>query len=216
MRFLTLFLVLIFFQKVQAQEVVGLWNVSKVTVGSDNMTPIAKWFRFKSDRTYESGNGWLQNSIGTWEVATDLLTTTNTYGLADEYGAFQVIVEEDKMTWERMEDGMKVVVHSNRISEIPVAPADLLAGLWKPEGGNAKESLFIRSDRVYVKRASDTRHTGYWHINGHRSEVTFLPHEEGKASETWEIEVDAQKLTMTGISEPVKGVTKNFIRSAEF
>ena len=49
MRFLTLFLVLIFFQKVQAQEVVGLWNVSKVTVGSDNMTPIAKWFRFKSE-----------------------------------------------------------------------------------------------------------------------------------------------------------------------
>ena len=49
-----------------SQSMVGLWEVVEVSVGNKKMTPIAKWMRINKDNTYESGNGWTQNSIGTW------------------------------------------------------------------------------------------------------------------------------------------------------
>jgi len=212
-----------------AQDITGLWEVSSVAVGEETMTPVAKWFRFNEDNTYTSGNGWVQNTIGTWKMDRDnQFTATNTYGPADEYGAFDVKVNENEMVWKRSEDGLKVIIYCKQIDKLPVSPTDLFIGLWKPNGeGTGAEtgtrtgtdegnSLFIRWDRIYVNRESDARYTGYWHINGHKPEVTFLPHDEGGTTETWEIDVDDQKLIMIGISKSNEDLTKSFSRSSKF
>lgn len=45
-----------------AQSITGLWEVTNVSVGSKQMTPIAKLMRINKDNTPRSGNGCLQNS----------------------------------------------------------------------------------------------------------------------------------------------------------
>ncbi len=47
-------------------QVEGIWEIRKVTVGDQTMTPVSKWTRINSDFIYQSGNGWLQNSEGNW------------------------------------------------------------------------------------------------------------------------------------------------------
>ena len=68
---LNYFLVLILIQSSiytysQQESLIGLWEIQKVEVGEDNMTPVAKWTKINTDGTYQSGNGWLQNSQGQW------------------------------------------------------------------------------------------------------------------------------------------------------
>ncbi len=52
------------FDKINAQ-LEGLWEVKRVTVGEEVMTPVAKWFDLKDGRVY-SGNGGLRNTLGTY------------------------------------------------------------------------------------------------------------------------------------------------------
>lgn len=47
-------------------QATGLWEVTKVIVGQEEMTPVAKWTQINKDGTFETGNGWLQNGNGTW------------------------------------------------------------------------------------------------------------------------------------------------------
>jgi hypothetical protein len=50
-----------------------------------------------------------------------------------------------------------------------------------------KYYIFIRWDRVYVKRNVEGQKTGgYWHINAHRPELTLLPHDEVEKKEKLE------------------------------
>ena len=49
-----------------AQSITGFWEFKEVTVGSKNMTPVAKWTKIYKDGTYQSGNRWTQNPIGTY------------------------------------------------------------------------------------------------------------------------------------------------------
>ena len=197
-------------------QIVGLWEVKKVLVGEETMTPVAKWFRFNKDETYASGNGWLQNSIGTWNLDNGQLISTNTYGIEDEFGAFDVQFSDKGMTWSRVEEGRFVKVFCQHIMEIPISHTDLLPGLWKPKNGSTNESLFIRWDRVYISRDTDgTKSTGYWHMNGHKPELTFLPHGTG-AQEQWRVEVDTKKLTMIGLSDSNMNHTKTLVRAIRF
>ncbi len=46
----------------------GLWIVTSVMVGKEKMTPNARWARFNSDFSQESGNGRFQHSYGTWSL----------------------------------------------------------------------------------------------------------------------------------------------------
>ena len=48
------------------REIIGMWEFTSVQVGDQTMTPVAKWAKYNSDGTFQSGNGWTQNSIGTW------------------------------------------------------------------------------------------------------------------------------------------------------
>ena len=228
----TLLIVLLLTTLFSAQGIIGLWEIKNVTVGEESMTPIAKWTNIKPDGTYTSGNGWLQNSQGTWNYDEDKkeLTNTETIGLIDEFGAFNVSFADDNMIWERVEEGMNVTVILQKIETIPQAPADMSQGLWDLVSVNDGEGdltnsfdpenkyyIFIRWDRIYVERTPEgNRETGYWHMHGHRPEITLLPHNPDKQPESWRVENSMSKLVLTGISDSNKGKVYKFKRLNQF
>ena len=122
------------------------------------------------------------------------------------------------MTWERMEDGMKVTVVLSRISEKPMAPADQLVGLWQLETkeDNHSEFLFIRWDRIYREQGVEGRQTGYWHINAHRPHVTFLPHSSDKEPQSWSVKFESDALILTGLSNSNTDVVLRYKRLDAF
>ena len=216
-------------------DITGLWLMSYVTVGEQNMTPVAKWTRINADGTYESGNGWLKNSEGSWSFNENEQTFSpkEKNGLEDIYGAFKVSMDEasDEMTWTREEDGMRVQVTLTRIDEIPQSPADAVRGLWDLESVHQNDEditgtfdpdnqyyTFIRWDRIYVMRNTEgDRQSGYWHMNGHAPEITLLPHATGAAPESWRIEFTGDnELRMYGISDSNRDRLMTFSRMDSF
>ncbi|WP_143057642.1 hypothetical protein [Cyclobacterium xiamenense] len=216
----------------QKSRMIGLWEAINVDVGEENMTPVAKWFRFKEDGTTESGNGWLKNYDGTWEYDAGKSTfgSNDPLGIKDEAGAFKVSFDKEYMYWEREEDGMPVKVTLKPVNELPMSPADFLKGVWGIESitkdgvsildqfdPNGKHYLHIRWDRIYRNRNSEGEiFTGYWHIHGHRSEITLLPHTEGKIAESWRIEVNEKELLMVGISDTNRNIERKYVRRNTF
>jgi len=91
------------FAQVSESALLGMWEVTEVKVGDSSMTPIAKWVEFTADHRQRGGNGWMQHTIGDWEMDTkeDLLSLHTDNGFKDEYGAFKVSFSEGKMFWER-------------------------------------------------------------------------------------------------------------------
>lgn len=219
---------------VMAQDIQGFWGITEVKVGDELMTPVAKWTKINADKTFQSGNGWQQNSIGTWtyDKKKRAYHPRETYGtgLEDEAGPLTVSFKDDKMIWERKEEGMKVVVTLQRITQLPMSPADLLTGLWDltkvvnagqvvtseidPEN---KYYIFIRADRVFLERTPENeRKYGLWHINGHKPEVTFIRNDQNKENEVWHVSFKGTELTMRGISDINKEVEMIFSRIQKF
>ena len=206
--------------------------VEEVRVGEEIMTPVAKWFRYHEDGTYTGGNGWLQNDEGQWsfDKQAKIFEAKNAYGLMDPYGPFTVSEKAGKMTWEREEEGMKVIVTLSRTDKMPKSPTDWLVGMWglqvaEKNGTRNLEFLdpdrkvyyFIRWDRLVIYRnAKGERKTGYWHIHGHRPEVTFLPHDSQLPTETWRVEPGPKSLIMTGISDSNRDQVLKFGRLRDF
>ena len=202
-----------------AQTIHGFWTIDNVQVGEEEMTPVAKWNRINTDGTFQSGNGWLQNGEGTWSYDEEkqLFKPETKYGSRDPFGAFKVMFDGDNMIWEREEEGMQVVVSLSRIEEMPKSPADWLQGLWGLTSEEDKFFYRIRWDRIYIYRdANGNRKTGYWHINGHRPEVTLLSHNPNEPAVSWRIEVGAEVLEMTGISDSNRDQVLVFERLDEF
>jgi len=215
-----------------AQDFIGFWEIKKVIVGGKTMTPVAKWTKINKDGTFQSGNGWLQNATGTWQFdkKKNLYSPIETNGIKDEFGPFTIEINKDKMTWLREEEGSIVTVSLERITTMPKAIADEIVGLWdlstviKNEkditaifDSNNKHYLFIRWDRIYIERTpKDKRATGYWHMHGHKPEVTLLSHDKNKSAETWKVETSAKTLKMIGISDSNKAIEMIFKRIHEF
>lgn len=216
-----------------SQSVIGFWEVKEVMVGEKNVTPVAKWFKIDADGSYTAGNGWLQNAEGTWKYdpRTNTYLPSETNGLKDPFGAFKISFEgKETMRWERDEEGMPVIVTLTRTEKMPRSTADILVGVWDltdvRENGasvmntfdpNDSHYIFIRWDRIYVARTPDrTRTTGYWHIDGHKPEVTFISHDETKTPERWRVTVNDVDLQMEGISEQNKSVIRVYKRVNEF
>ncbi|WP_200975045.1 hypothetical protein [Echinicola sp. 20G] len=215
-----------------AQDPAGMWEVEKVMVGDRLLTPVAKWMKLHSDHSYQSGNGWLQNDIGTWQYDANnhLLSMHTSISIKDEYEPFQIEITQDEMTWKRTEDGMQVTVNLKRIDSLPSGTADLLLGLWDLEkiedqgqevtaefDPENKYYLFMRWDRIYSERTPDgQKQSGYWHINGHQPIITLLPHQSEQTPLNWQVKVNQTSLTLKGLSEINKSKTMYFTRIQEF
>lgn len=216
----------------QKSKIIGLWEAVNVNVGENNMTPVAKWFELKQDGSFNSGNGWLRNSAGSWEydAETNTFSAYDSLGIDDPAGSFTVSFDKEHMYWEREEEGMNVKVTLKAIQELPKSPADYLRGIWDLEQINDGEEsiadafdpedkhyLFFRWDRILIDNTAEgERKTAYWHINGHKAEITILPHQEEANPESWRIEVDKNSLVMQGISESNKEIKRVYKRRRTF
>jgi hypothetical protein len=171
--------------KVVAQPMEGLWLVEEVLVGTERMTPTAKWFNFFSDSTYTSGNGWLQNGSGSWSFnqQEQSLTLLNEDSIEDPYGPFIVHFLDSIMVWNRKENGDKVHVQVKQIEQLPRAPWDELVGNWnlKTDSMNIKEDsttslrqIYFRWDRAYrAHNLKGERGRGYWYVHPHRNRLSI-------------------------------------------
>lgn len=196
----------------QAQDISGLWVIDRVSVGNQNMTPVARWTRFSSDSTYASGNGWHQNSVGSYhfDPTTEKLSMQNAFGVRDEFEPFSVTLTGNEMVWSRNENGAGVTVLLLRTDSLPMAPADFLLGVWKlqhvsnsdsenqEEADKDETSYFhFRPDGLYHRINPDgDRESGYWHVNGHRPELTLLPQSEKKKETKWTVSVNSKSLVL--------------------
>ena len=209
----------------QKEKVIGFWKVESVSVGNRSKTPVAKWMKINSDKSYESGNGWLQNSKGQWSYdnKTKTYKTVDPLNVADEFGSFLVSFDKENMIWKRNEDGMEVKVILIPITEKPMSPADYFKGMWQqtsvsnPKAERRYNKLLIRWDRIYENYdEKGNKETGFWHIHGHRSEVTFIPHNLKQNREKWKISTNEKELKMIGISDNNKGITIDYKRKNTF
>jgi|AVFP01.1.fsa_nt_gi hypothetical protein len=185
----------------------GLWTITRVEVGDQEMTPNARWVRFYDDGTQESGNGWQQHSIGTWQYDAKLLLLKieNTNGLKDPFDAFQVDLKGDKMSWYRAEEGQETNIFLERIDRIPASEGDQLMGFWTSDSA----VLFIRWDKRYVWSMDTLRNAGIYHVHGHRNEIQFI--EEGKPRSFYSFSIENDQLEL----KPDSGDVLTFTRSRE-
>ncbi|MEM7297681.1 MAG: hypothetical protein AAF391_05380 [Bacteroidota bacterium] len=198
---------------------VGLWEVLSVNVGDQTMTPVARWFQYNEDGTCTGGNGWTQNSVGTWtyDPKTKQFSAENSNGVKDEYGSFDVKFDQNKMMWNRKEDGMEVVVVLKPIEEVSPAPADLVHGLWRltnvtKVGVNvtssfdpqSKQFIHIRPDKRFrLRNRDETLIAGFWHMNGHRPLFTLINDDRSIANESFSVEFKDSQLIMKKSGEDV-------------
>ena len=125
---------------------------------------------------------------------------------------------------------MSVKVTLSPIEELPVAPSDYLEGLWDlveitendisildSFDGKDEHKLHFRWDRIFINYSPDgERLTGYWHIHGHRPDITLLPHQEDGTVESWRVEVNEKELLMTGLSDSNRTIQRKYVRRNTF
>lgn len=189
-------------------QISGLWEVTNVKVGDEDVTPIARWSQLNEDGSFVSGNGWLQNSDGTWvfDEEESTLTMIIQTGFDDPFEPFSVAFpSEDVMIWNREEQGMQVTVTNRRVNEKPKAPADLVVGLWdlvsaEKEGVDATEEfdpngnrmIFIRWDHLVHDFTSEGRISGVWRIDAHRPVLDILYYDTTLPSDYWGVSFESE------------------------
>ncbi|MFK8006904.1 MAG: hypothetical protein AB8H03_11055 [Saprospiraceae bacterium] len=208
----------------------GLWVVKSVTVENKTTTPNARWARFNSDFTQESGNGWLQHSFGNWKLdsKTNELSIKNSNGLVDEGEPFLVTINQNQMTWERKEEGQNIKVTLVRSSHLPATYGDKLFGLWKLKDaiGNGKyfdpsdkitnnDYIFFRWDKRFRIGSKKGRVNGVYNVHGHKPEVELIPYGENVKRDFWEIQFEENEITLKLLNTDSL-VTRSFVRIHEF
>lgn len=190
-------------------QIHGLWETTSVKVGDEIMTPIAKWSNLHQDGIFTSGNGWLQNSDGNWEYdeETHELTMTALTGFDDTFGAFKVeMINDDEITWTRVENGETVIVTNKRILMKPKHPATLAVGLWVVKeatfGGQIKTTEFVETEfhAVFLKWDNEVqeingevRRSGIWRVPGHKSVIDILYYDGSKPLQYWDLDFDGEE-----------------------
>ncbi|WPZ12181.1 hypothetical protein [Roseivirga spongicola] len=188
----------------------GLWAVNEVMVGDRNVTPTAKWFLFQKDGSLTSGNGNIENFSSFYQYdATKKELTQSNGSEPDPYGSFKTELTKSHMTWERLEDGMKVIVQLTKVDKKPKAPWDLLQGGWT-EVGFEKTNLetgvgviadvestkyFFMWDRAYrrTNEFGKIMETGIWHIGGHSNEIWTITNSDNTKT-IWELTFDGETM----------------------
>lgn len=212
-------------------DISGLWVISKVEAGNEDMTPDARWIEFRSDGSQVSGNGWLQHSWGAWEynATTGELSVVDSNGLKDRSGPFRVVdPTNDRMAWEREEEGMTVNVSLERADWLPATYGDQLIGLWQleeavgdgkyftvPESGQPMGVLFFRWDRRFVIGTPEGRIHGVYNVHGHKPEVELIPYGDDWDRDFWSIEYGENSIALKLLNSDTE-VTRTFVRIHEF
>lgn len=213
--FLLFFIALIFSNCSIPSKFNGTWVVKNVKVGSDIMTPMGKWVKFQKNHTQTSGNGWVQHTVGTWQFnnKTSQLAFLQTNGFKDEHGPFSLKIGKDEMVWKREEEGQKVEVTLLKTDIIPQAPPDKLLGVWDLEktieeeedisstyDPNQKRYLFLKWDKIFtIQHTPQGRIMGIYKTHGHKQEVQFVYYSDPPKIETWQYEVNENKLVLNGV-----------------
>lgn len=208
----------------------GLWIVESVVVGEEKMTPNARWARFNSDFTQESGNGRFQHSYGTWDLNTNSkeLTIKDLNGLEDLNDPFKVLINQNEMLWERTEEGQNMKVTLVRSSKLPETYGDRILGLWNLEStvGNGnyfeetgkKETnayIFFRWDKRFVIQSEKGRINGVYNVHGHKPEVELIPYGDKLKRDFWKIQFEGNNITLTLLNSE-KTVKRKFKRINRF
>ena len=192
----------------------GLWEVVKVTVGPELITPHAKWFDIKADGTSTSGNGWLQNSKGTWafnELSKEILFSAD--GIPDSFGAFVLSYEKNLMTWRRMEDGQEVAVILKRTDKKPKALWDKIVGTWQGiDMGNSSRDVRFGWTKRFVDTNDDIQMFGIWHIDAHKPILTLFYDREER--HVWNVKIDGDNMIWTQEKDN-KSVIFTFVKSPD-
>ena len=207
---LVFFFTLLFIPNLVCAQIYGLWETTYVQVGDEPLTPIAKWTQFNEDNSYFSGNGWLQNSSGFWELSdneSELLMTVEV-GFRDDFGAFTIeFVGNDEMIMTRFENGEQVQLFNKRVLEKPLHPATQAVGLWMVEEAemngeiktnefvkNEFQGVLIRWDNLYQEMTMDGRRSGIWRVNAHRPVLDVLYYGDEKPLQYWELSFDGDTM----------------------
>lgn len=173
MKRVTLLILAIIATQYLSAQVAGLWEVKEVTTGAETTTPVARWFQFSPDNTMQSGNGGIEHSRGTYIITPDhsVLIFTDQFGKTDAYGAFTVTLNENTMSWSRVEEGQPVKVSLQRITTKPEGPWDQAIGSWKLVESTehdeiADQQIQICWDREYRAENGllDDNTRGVWYI----------------------------------------------------
>ncbi|WP_442265839.1 hypothetical protein ACSIGC_16315 [Tenacibaculum sp. ZS6-P6] len=210
------------------KTVKGFWIVKSVMVGDEIMTPNSRWMKFNSDFTQQSGNGWFQHSIGTWNFNQNSqeLSIKNTNGLTDQNEPFKVSFDTNKMIWKRIEEGQNVKVTLEKTNQLPKTYGDKLLGLWKLEKSNGNgiffdesvqnnEYLFLRWDKRFLINSSNGRIRGIYNVHGHKPEIQFIPYNDKIKRSFWKVEYNDKQISLRLLNSDSL-VVKIFTRIHEF
>lgn len=223
-------IILSFFSCEKVKTVDGLWVVKSVAVGNEIMTPNARWMKFNSDFTQQSGNGWLQHSVGTWNFNKNSmeLSIKNSNGLIDENEPFKISFEDKKMIWKRIEEGQNVKVILEHSSELPQTYGDKLFGLWELESTIGSDNyfeesykkeidnyIFFRWDKRFVIESEKGRVNGVYNLHGHKPEVELISYSDQVNRSLWKIEFEENQITLKLLNSD-KIVTRKFKRIHQF
>ena len=194
------------------ESITGLWLVEKVKVGSDTMTPVARWIQFNKDSTQFSGNGWLKHSFGGWQLNnSNLLTMMSTNGLLDTGDPFLISLKNNKMIWKRKEENQVVKVYLSKIDVLPTSPGNKLFGLWKlqsqtnegkdiseKENPNNNQTLYLSWDNVFREHnLLSGKRTGVYKIHGHKPELQMVSYGGNSNFTFWNFNIQDSSLTLT-------------------
>lgn len=210
------------------ESINGLWEVKLVTSGKEGRTPNARWMRFNADSTQQSGNGWLQHSIGTWSYneRNKELFIHNENGLIDTNGPFIVRMNNDTMYWNRVEEGEKIVVKLEKTEVLPTTYSDKLLGLWQldeakgdgdyfKQGKHPNNYIFFRWDRRIVLGTPSGRIHGVYNVHGHKAELELIPYNEDLKRSFWTINYNENSITIKLLNSD-NAVERTFTRIHNF
>ena len=187
------------------KKIVGLWQIEKVSIEKEELTPVAKWTKLNKDNSQESGNGWMQHSVGTWiyDQSRREISITNTNGIKDEYGGFHLEFDQENMIWKRKEEGQNVQVVLKKINKIPRSQSNQLLGIWKlitKEENKLEDSktyLHFRWDQILINKAKENiRKVGMYKTHGHKNELQVIYYEDPLRQEIWNFRIHQNILTL--------------------
>lgn len=198
----------------KAKTINGLWLVTKVKIGKEENTRVARWMQFNKDNTQISGNGWLKHSEGVYTLNPENeLLITNSNGLLDKANPFLIDLKANEMTWSRAEEGKNVQVFLKKIDKRPTSSGNKLMGLWKLDSiklrknikdkfnsfdPNPKAYLFIRWDDTYINQlVPGVKKYGIYKIHGHKPELQMVNYGESPEFKYYRFKFNKVNLILT-------------------